>query len=166
MEQLKEAYKSNLRQYVNHTTVQPHGQISKITVNVLNKSGFYEQVEAALQKIGNICRYMVPYNLLLAFGFLLYKMRTNEIEQYFIVDHLQRDLERRSLGRFRSSTSTSTSFQLRNRSTHIQRESLSQLVLEAAVQYEFLIKSRTEQNEFGIDNISKNKCTIHKQLPR
>ena len=97
MEQLKEAYKSNLRQYVNHTTVQANGQISKITVNLLNKSGFYEQVEAALRKIFNICRYMVPYNLLLTFGFLLYKMRTNEIEQYFIVDHLQRDLERRSL---------------------------------------------------------------------
>ena len=72
------------------------------------------------------------------------------------------------LGRFRSSTSTSTStsFQLRNRSTHIEGESQSQLVLEAAVQYEFLSKSRTEQNEFGIDNIGKNKCAIHKQLLR
>ena len=74
------------------------------------------------------------------------------------------------LGRFRSSTSTSTStstsFQLRNRSAHIERESPSQLVLEAAVQYEFLSKSRTEQNEFGIDNICKNKCAIQKQLPR
>ena len=72
------------------------------------------------------------------------------------------------IGRFRSSTSTSTStsFQLRNRSTHIERESPSQLVLEAAVQYEFLSKSRTEQNEFGIVNIGKNKCAIHKQLPR
>ena len=69
-------------------------------------------------------------------------------------------------GRFRSSTSTSTSFQLRNRSTHIQRESPSQLVLEAAVQYEFLSKSRTEHNEFGIDNIGKSKCAIHKELPR
>ena len=57
-------------------------------------------------------------------------------------------------------------FQMRNRSTHIQRDSPSQLVLEAAVQYEFLIKSRNEQNEFGIDNIGKKKCTIHKQLPR
>ena len=70
------------------------------------------------------------------------------------------------LGRFRSTTSTSTSFQLRNRSSHIERELLSQLVLEAAVQYEFLSKSRTEQNEFGIDNIGKNKCAIHKELPR
>ena len=73
MEQLKEAYKSNLRQYVNHTTVQANGQISKITVMLLNKSGFYEQVEAALRKIFNICRYMVPYNLLLAFGFYCIK---------------------------------------------------------------------------------------------
>ena len=70
------------------------------------------------------------------------------------------------LGRFITSTSTSTSFQLRNRSTHIDRESQSQLVLKAAVQHEFLSKSRTEQNEFGIDNIGKNKCEIHKQLPR
>ena len=70
------------------------------------------------------------------------------------------------LGRFRSTTSTSTSFQLRNRSSHIERELPSQLVLEAAVQYEFLSKSRTEQNEFGIDNIGKNKCAIHKELPR
>ena len=77
--------------------MQANGQISKITVNLLNKSGFYEQVEAALRKIFNICRYMVPYNLLLAFGFLLYTMRTYEIEQYFVVDHWQRDLERRSL---------------------------------------------------------------------
>ena len=51
------------------------------------------------------------------------------------------------IGRLRSSTSTSTSFQLRNRATHIERESPSQLVLEAAVQYEFLSKSRTEQNQ-------------------
>ena len=72
------------------------------------------------------------------------------------------------IGRFRSSTSTSTStsFQLRNRSTHIERESPSELVLVAAVQYDFRCKSRTEQNEFGIDNISQNKCAIHKQLPR
>ena len=72
------------------------------------------------------------------------------------------------LGRFRSSTSTSksTSFQLRNRSKHIERESPSQLVLEAAGQYEICIKSRTEQNEFGIDNIGKNYCAIHKELPR
>ena len=69
-----------------------------------------------------------------------------------------------SIGRFRSSTSTS--FQLRNRSTRIERESPSQLVFEAAVQYEFLSKSRTEQNEFGIDNIGENKCAIQKQLPR
>ena len=55
------------------------------------------------------------------------------------------------IGRFRSSTSTS--FQLRNRSTHIERESPSHLVLEAAVQNEFLSKSRTEQNESGIDNL-------------
>ena len=68
------------------------------------------------------------------------------------------------VGRFRSSTSTSTSFQLCNRSTHVERESLSQLVLEAVVQYEFLSKSRTEQNEFGIDNIGKNKCAIHNSL--
>ena len=40
---------------------------------------------------------MVPYNMLLAFGFLLYKMRTKEIEQFFIVDHLQRDPERRAV---------------------------------------------------------------------
>ena len=71
-----------------------------------------------------------------------------------------------AIGRFRSSTSTSTSFQLRNRSTHIEGESPSQLVLEAAVQYEFLSKSRTEQNEYGIDNIGENKCAIHKQLLR
>ena len=72
------------------------------------------------------------------------------------------------LGRFRSSTSTSTStsFQLRGRSTHIERESPSELVLVAAVQYDFHCKSRTEQNEFGIDNIGQNKCAIHKQLPR
>ena len=72
------------------------------------------------------------------------------------------------LGRFRSctSTSTSTSFQLRSRSTHIERESPSELVLVAAVQYDFHCKSRTEQNEFGIDNIGQNKCAIHKQLPR
>ena len=69
------------------------------------------------------------------------------------------------LGRFRSSTSTNMSFQLRNRSTHIESESPSQLVLEAVVQYEFLSKSRTEQNEFGIDNIGQNKCSIQKQLP-
>ena len=72
------------------------------------------------------------------------------------------------VGRFRSSTSTSTStsFQLRNRSTHIERESPSHLVLEAAAQYEFLSKSRTEQNEFGIDNIGKSKWAIHRELPR
>ena len=64
------------------------------------------------------------------------------------------------------STSMNTSFQLRNRSTHIERESPSQLVPEAAVQYEFLSKSRTEHNEFGIDNSGKNKCAIHKELPR
>ena len=40
---------------------------------------------------------MVPYNMLLAFGFLLYKMRTKEIEQFFVVDHLQRDPERRAI---------------------------------------------------------------------
>ena len=96
-ERLKEVYRSNLRQYVNHTTVQADGQISRITVNLLNTRGFYEQVEAALRKIFNICRFMVPYNLLLAFGFLVYKMRTSEIEQYFVVDHLQRDIERKSL---------------------------------------------------------------------
>ena len=77
-------------------------------------------------------------------------------------------LVRLLIGRFKSSMSTSTSmsFQLRNRSTHIERESPSELVLEAAVQYEFLSKSCTEQNEFGIDNIGQNKCEIHKQLPR
>ena len=58
------------------------------------------------------------------------------------------------------------SFQLRNRSTHIERESPLQLILKAAVQYEFLSKSRTEQNELGIDNIGKNECAIHKELPR
>ena len=62
------------------------------------------------------------------------------------------------------STSTSTSFQLHNRSTHIEREALSELVLVAAVHYEFLSKSRTEQNEFVIDNIGQNKCAIYKQL--
>ena len=96
-ERLKEVYRSNLRQYVNHTTVQADGQISRITVHLLNTRGFYEQVEAALRKIFNICRFMVPYNLLLAFGFLVYKMNTGEIEQYFVVDHLQRDIERKSL---------------------------------------------------------------------
>ena len=58
------------------------------------------------------------------------------------------------------------SFQLRNRSTHIERESPSELVLVAAIQYDFRCKSRTEQNEFGLDNIGHNKCAIHKQLPR
>ena len=48
----------------------------------------------------------------------------------------------------------------------MERESPSELVLEAAVQYEFLSKSHTEQKEFGIDNIGKNRCVIHKQLPR
>ena len=69
-------------------------------------------------------------------------------------------------GRFRSSTSTSasTTSQLRNRLTHIDRESPSELVLVAAVQYDFRCKSRTEQNEFGIGNISQNKFAIHRQL--
>ena len=71
-----------------------------------------------------------------------------------------------SIGRFRSSTSTITSFQLRNRSTHVEREPPSKLVLVAAVQYDFRCKSRTEQNEFGIDYIGQNICAIHKQLPR
>ena len=62
--------------------------------------------------------------------------------------------------------STSMSFQLRNRSTHIERESPSELVLVAAVQYDFRCKSHTEENEFGVDNIGQNKCKIHKQLPR
>ena len=96
IDQLREAYRSNLRQYVNHTTV-TDGQISRITVNLLDKRGFFDQVETALRKIFNICRYMVPYNMLLAFGFLLYKMRTKEIEQFFVVDHLQRDPERRAI---------------------------------------------------------------------
>ena len=81
---------------MNHTTVKD-GNISRITVNLLDKRGFFDQVETALRKIFNICRYMVPYNMLLAFGFLLYKMRMKEIEQFFIVDHLQRDPERRAI---------------------------------------------------------------------
>ena len=96
IDQLREAYRSNLRQYVNHTTVKD-GHISRITVNLLDKRGFFDQVETALRKIFNICRYMVPYNMLLAFGSLLYKMRTKEIEQFFVVDHLQRDPERRAI---------------------------------------------------------------------
>ena len=96
IDQLREAYRSNLRQYVNHTTV-TDGQILRITVNLLDKRGFFDQVETALRKIFNICRYMVPYNMLLAFGFLLYKMRTKEIEQFFVVDHLQRDPECRAI---------------------------------------------------------------------
>ena len=62
------------------------------------------------------------------------------------------------IGKFRSSTS----FHLRNRSTHIERESPSELVLAAAVQYEFFSKSRTERNGFGIDSIGQNKYAIHK----
>ena len=96
IDQLREAYRSNLRQYVNHTTV-TDGQTSRITVNLPDKRGFFDQVETALRKIFNICRYMVPYNMLLAFGFLLYKMRTKEIEQFFVADHLQRDPERRAI---------------------------------------------------------------------
>ena len=96
IDQLREAYRSNLRQYVNHTTAKD-GHISRITVNLLDKRGFFDQVETALRKIFTICRYMVPYNMLLAFGFLLYKMRTKEIEQFFVVDHLQRDPERRAI---------------------------------------------------------------------
>jgi len=61
--------------------------------------------------------------------------------------------------------STSTNFQLRNRSTYIERESASELALAAAVQNDFLSKSRTEQNECGIDNIGQNKFAILKQLP-
>ena len=34
-----------------------------------------------------------------------------------------------------------------------------------AVQYDFRNNSRTEQNEFGIDNNGENKSAIHKQLP-
>ena len=67
------------------------------------------------------------------------------------------------LGRFRASTNTSTSFQLRNRSTHIERESPTKLALEAAVQYEFLSKSRTEQNVFGIRTRTGSKFPIHDQ---
>ena len=70
------------------------------------------------------------------------------------------------LGRFRSSSSASTTSQLRNRSTHIERESPSDLVLITVVQYDFRCKSRTEQKEFGIDNIGQNKFPVHKQLPR
>ena len=89
-------------------------------------------------------------------------------QRKYTIYHQNTLLERilATLRRFRSSTSASTSFQLRNRSTHIERESPSQLVLEEAVQYEFLSKSRTEQNEFGIYNIGKNKCALHKQLLR
>ena len=49
---------------------------------------------------------------------------------------------------------------MRNRSTHTQGESPSELVLEAAIQYGFLSRSRTEQNEFGIDNIAKIKVQL------
>ena len=55
----------------------------------------------------------------------------------------------------------STSFQMRNRSPLIDMESPSELALEAAVQYEFLSKSRTEQKEFEINNIGQNNCAIH-----
>ena len=58
------------------------------------------------------------------------------------------------------------SFQLRNRSTHIERESPSELIHVAPVQYDFRCKSRTEQNEFGIDNIGQHTCAILKHLPR
>ena len=67
-----------------------------------------------------------------------------------------------SIGRF----STSTSFQVHNRSTHTEGESLSELVLVAAVLYDFRSESRSEQYEFGIVNIGQNRCAIHKQMPR
>ena len=49
-------------------------------------------------------------------------------------------------------------FSTASRSTHIERESSLELILEAALQYELLSKSRTEQNEFGIYNIGKKMC--------
>ena len=60
----------------------------------------------------------------------------------------------------------STSIQLRNRSTYIERESRSELVLAAVVQVRLFSKSRTEQNEFGIDNIDQHKCAIHNCLDK
>ena len=89
-DRLREFYANNLRQYVNHTTTKD-GRIERFNINLLGRRGFLSQVESALRLVFDACRYQIPYRITIAFGFVLYKMQTDQFEQFFVVDHLARN---------------------------------------------------------------------------
>ena len=89
-DRLREFYANNLRQYVNHTTTRD-GRIERFNINLLGRRGFLSQVESALRLVFDACRYQIPYRITIAFGFVLYKMQTDQFEQFFVVDRLARN---------------------------------------------------------------------------
>eukprot|EP00794_Sanderia_malayensis_P008691 gene8691-biopygen6975 len=82
----------NLKELVNHVVVdREDGEIRRITVNLVQKVPFEEQLERALREIFAAVRHQVPYKLVLAFGFLLYKRKTDELWTFYVNEHLSRD---------------------------------------------------------------------------
>eukprot|EP00794_Sanderia_malayensis_P021216 gene21216-biopygen16244 len=67
------------------------GEIRRITVNLVQKVPFEEQLEKALREIFAAVRHQTPYKLVLAFGFLLYKRKTDELWTFYVNEHLSRD---------------------------------------------------------------------------
>eukprot|EP00794_Sanderia_malayensis_P008696 gene8696-biopygen6986 len=92
IKRLQQEYMDNLKELVNHVVVdREDGEIRRITVNLVQKVPFEEQLERALREIFAAVRHQVPYKLVLAFGFLLYKRKTDELWTFYVNEHLSRD---------------------------------------------------------------------------
>eukprot|EP00794_Sanderia_malayensis_P021229 gene21229-biopygen16264 len=92
IKRLQQEYMDNLKELVNHVVIDKEdGEIRRITVNLVQKVPFEEQLEKALREIFAAVRHQTPYKLVLAFGFLLYKRKTDELWTFYVNEHLSRD---------------------------------------------------------------------------
>eukprot|EP00794_Sanderia_malayensis_P013357 gene13357-biopygen10668 len=92
IKRLQQEYMDNLKELVNRVVIdREDGEIRRITVNLVQKVPFEEQLERALREIFAAVRHQTPYKLVLAFGFMLYKRKTDELWTFYVNEHLTRD---------------------------------------------------------------------------